>query len=179
MTSVPSSNNPKSNAPMEIKFAGSPCIFKQIIANRKANGITDATIKVVFQLFKKIKTIIETRRTPSIRFLETVCTVLFTSFVRSITGSILTFAGKIRWFSSSIFAFSLVTTAEGFSPLSIMTIPWTRSSSWLSPTCPSRGFAPSSISATCLTKIGVLPTTLTKILPISSILSNRPTPRTT
>ncbi len=129
ITNVPSSKSPKSNAPIEIRLAGKPCIFNNIIAKRKASGMTEATIKVVFQLFKKIKTIIETRITPSIRFLETVCTVLFTSLVRSITGSILTFSGKIRWFSSSIFAFSLVTTAEGFSPRSIMTIPCTRSSS--------------------------------------------------
>ncbi|MNL12139.1 hypothetical protein D3C87_1330010 [compost metagenome] len=50
ITSVPSSNSPKSKDPMEIRLAGNPCILSMIIANRNASGMTEATIKVDFQL---------------------------------------------------------------------------------------------------------------------------------
>ncbi len=99
-----------------------------IIANKNESGITEATINVDFQLYKKTKTINDTNKIPSIIFLETVCTVLSTNLVRSTTVSIFTLSGKVLVFNSSIFAFRFSMTSDGFSPRNITTIPSTISS---------------------------------------------------
>ena len=65
-----------------------------MMANKNANGITEATMKVDFQLYKKIKTIKETNKIPSTMFFATVFTVLSTNLVRSTTVSILTLSGS-------------------------------------------------------------------------------------
>src|SRR5690606_24703109 len=71
ITKVPSNSSPKSNAPIEIRLAGNPWILSMMMANKKDKGITEATMKVDFQWYKKTKTIKETYKIPSIRFLET------------------------------------------------------------------------------------------------------------
>ncbi|MDT4853750.1 hypothetical protein FQZ97_880270 [compost metagenome] len=179
MTSVPSSSRPKSMAPSEIRLAGKPWILSMVKAKRKESGITVATITVVRQLKRKMKTTTETKTIPSTRFLVTVCTVAFTSSVRSIKASIFTSPGKISLFSSAIFSFNRGITSPGFSPRNIITTPCTRSSSSCKPTWPRRGLAATSTRATCLTSTGLFPFTSIRIFSISSILSSKPTPRTT
>src|SRR5690606_33761959 len=179
ITNVPSNNKPKSKEPIEIKFAGNPWIFSIIMANKNESGITEATIKVDFQLYRKINTIRDTSKTPSTMFFDTVLTVLSTNFVRSTAVSILTLSGNVLVFNSSIFSLSNPITSDGFSPLNMTTIPSTTSSCSLYPTRPNRGLLETTTSATFLIKTGVEPFNLTVIFPISSILSNNPTPRTT
>src|SRR5690606_19664328 len=178
MTNVPSSNSPKSNAPMEMRFAGNPWIFNMIIANKKDKGITEATMTVDFQLYKNTKTINETNRIPSTIFFETVCTVLLTNLVRSTTVSIYTPSGKTSSFNSVIFFFNRSITADGYSPRNMMTIPSSKTSYSLYPTCPERSLLETTTSATFLINIVADPFNFTVMFSISSILSNSPTPRT-
>ena len=83
ITTAPSIMIPKSMAPIESRLADIPIARKQIKANRRANGITTATITVVRQSAIKINTINVTNKIPSIRLCVTVFTARFTKSSRS------------------------------------------------------------------------------------------------
>jgi len=70
-------------APIESRLADIPITRKQINANKRANGITTATITVVRQSAIKINTINVTNNIPSIRLCVTVFTARFTKSSRS------------------------------------------------------------------------------------------------
>ena len=83
ITTAPSIIIPKSMAPIESRLADIPITRKQINANKRANGITTATITVVRQSAIKINTINVTNNIPSIRLCVTVFTARFTKSSRS------------------------------------------------------------------------------------------------
>ena len=74
---------PKSTEPSEIRFADTPFASIRMNADSSDSGITAATIAAARQSRRKTSRIATTSSAPTARFSVTVCTVCFTSSVRS------------------------------------------------------------------------------------------------
>ena len=92
---APSTIKPKSNAPKLIKLPLTPNKFIKIIANNIDKGMIDATKKPALKFPRNNTKTKTTIKAPSAKFLLTVLIALFTIFVLSIKGSIITPSGSV------------------------------------------------------------------------------------
>ena len=91
----PSTINPKSMAPNDIKFPPTPNIFINIMAKSIDNGITDETIKPALKFPRKNTSTKITINAPSNKLVSTVLIALLTILVLSKNGSMTTPSGNI------------------------------------------------------------------------------------
>ena len=173
---APSTINPKSIAPKDIRLAEIPNIFIMHNANNIDKGITEATIRPPLKFPSNTTSINITINPPSIRFLETVPIALSISSDLSIYGSIITPSGS-DFLICSTRSFTACTTLYEFSPLSINAWPATTSPLPFHVTAPNLVALPYCTTATSLIKMGILLAVFTTIFSISEIDFTKPSPR--
>ena len=117
---APSTINPKSKAPRLIRLPLTPNKFIMMMAKSMASGITEATKKPARKFPRKSTSTNITINAPSSKFLLTVLIELFTIFVRSRKGSIITPSGNVFCMSVMRSFMSLITSLL-LAPFSIIT----------------------------------------------------------
>ncbi len=160
-----------------MRFPETPKAFIMITANNMDSGITEATISPARRLPRKITRMKTTISAPSNRFFSTVLMALFTIFVLSRKGSILTPSGNV--FSiCSILCFTSLITADELAPFNIITIAPATSPSSLKHMAPYLTALPMRTSATSFIYTGIPDAVcFTNIFPISSNPVARPSLR--
>ena len=135
---APSTTIPKSKAPRDIRLAETPNRFIREIANKRDNGITEATIRPALKFPRSRTRIKMTIKPPSNKLVNTVEVVLPISSDRSIKGinSIPSGSDFLIVINRS---FILATTLLALLPFIIRTMPPATSPSPFLPIAPKRG----------------------------------------
>ena len=172
MIIAPSTSRPKSSAPRLIRFALTRVCTIPVTVISMANGITRAVRNAARMLPSNKNSTTITRMAPSSRFVQTVSSVLSTSFVRSYTACASIPFGKPALISFS-FSPTAYATVRLFSPININTVLITTSR----PFCvaaPVRRPLPFSISATSPTVMAEPSTEVNGMRATASRLSTCP-----